>query len=68
MRQIVIYQSSTGFTKQYAKWIAERLQCEAKDIKQIKKNEISEYDRIVYGGWILALQLLFCLSPKPSQP
>lgn len=54
MRQIVIYQSSTGFTKQYAKWIAERLQCEAKDIKQIKKNEISEYDRIVYGGWIMA--------------
>lgn len=32
MKTIVVYQSSTGFTKQYAEWIATELGCKAKQL------------------------------------
>lgn len=54
MKRIVVYQSCTGFTEQYAKWIAEALKCEAKALKKVKKNELMQYDQIIYGGWIMA--------------
>lgn len=54
MKRIVIYQSETGFTAQYAVWIAEELQCQAEELKKIKLKELEEYDLVVYGGWIFA--------------
>ena len=40
MRRMVVYQSKTGFTGQYAMWIANGLNCEAVDIKQTtEKND-----------------------------
>lgn len=53
MKNIVVYQSSTGFTKQYANWIAEDLNCKAISIKDIKNENITEYDNVVFGGWIM---------------
>ena len=52
MKTIVIYESGTGFTEQYAKWISEALDCECKKLKQVSRSELSEFDRIVFGGWI----------------
>lgn len=49
----VVYQSSTGFTKQYTEWVAEKYNCKALDIKNAKDNEINNCDCIVYGGWII---------------
>ena len=54
MKTIVIYQSSTGFTAKYAKWIAEELNCQAIPLKQIKTNELTAYDIVIYGGYIMA--------------
>ncbi len=53
MKILVTYKSKTGFTKKYAKWIAEELGCEAKDIKTITPKHVAEYDLIIHGGWIL---------------
>lgn len=53
MKTIVIYESGTGFTEQYAKWIAESLNCDCKSRKKVSKSEIASYDRIIYGGWIM---------------
>lgn len=53
MRRIVVYTSSTGFTKKYANWIAEALRCEAKSFKDVSKDEIQEADTVIYGGWIM---------------
>lgn len=56
MRTLIIYTSSTGFTKRYAEWIAEELRGEVITLKEAKKksNEFFEgYDSIVYGGWIM---------------
>jgi menaquinone-dependent protoporphyrinogen IX oxidase len=53
MKTIVVYQSSTGFTKQYAEWIGEALSCEVTDIKEVTAGKIREYGCIIYGGWIM---------------
>lgn len=53
MKKLVVYQSSTGFTKQYAQWIAEDLQCEAKDVKNVNQSEIAKVDVVIFGGWIM---------------
>lgn len=53
MKKVVIYQSGTGFTAKYAGWIAEKLGCEAKEYKTVNPNELTGYDLVVYGGWIM---------------
>ena len=52
MKKVVIYQSGTGFTAKYAGWIAERLGCEAKEYKSVNPKELTDYDMVIYGGWI----------------
>lgn len=54
MKSIVVYKSATGFTAKYAGWIAEELGCEAKEYKSIKSIDLTEYDLVIYGGWIMA--------------
>ena len=54
MKIIVVYKSGTGFTKKYANWIAEALNCEAVQLKKVNLNELTNYDVVVYGGWIMA--------------
>ena len=53
MKKVIIYQSGTGFTAKYAGWIAERLGCEAKEYKSMNSKELTDYDLVIYGGWIL---------------
>ena len=51
MKILVSYKSKTGFTKRYAEWISEELEADLTDVKDIK--DVSEYDLVIYGGWIL---------------
>lgn len=53
MKRIVVYTSKTGFTKKYAEWIAEELQCEAKELKKPDVASLAQYDQVIYGGWIM---------------
>ncbi|MDD3204542.1 MAG: flavodoxin domain-containing protein [Lachnospiraceae bacterium] len=69
MKTIVVYQSTTGFTEQYAKWIAEECNCETRNIKKISGNDLSQYDRVIYGGWIMGnliigLDKIMKMNPK----
>lgn len=54
MKAVVIFKSSTGFTKQYAQWIAKELNTEAVDIKKIDSINLNEYDSVIFGGWVMA--------------
>lgn len=54
MSKIVIYKSKYGATKKYAEWIAEELNCEAVDAKDVTVDDILKYDTIVYGGGLYA--------------
>ena len=52
MKILVTYKSKTGFTEKYAKWIAEELNCETKDIKNVSSKDVAKYDLVIHGGWI----------------
>lgn len=54
MKSIVIYKSKYGSTKTYAEWIAEELSCECVDAKNIKIDDLLNFDTIVYGGGLYA--------------
>ncbi|MBR6523688.1 MAG: flavodoxin [Clostridia bacterium] len=54
MSVIVIYKSKYGSTKAYAEWIAEELGCSAVDVKNIRADELENYDAIIYGGGLYA--------------
>lgn len=53
MKKIIVYQSKTGFTKKYAEWMAEVLNCMTVPFKKDMKN-LNEYDLIIFGGGIMA--------------
>lgn len=56
MKTIVTYKSKTGFTKKYAEWIADELNCGAIRVEELDLNEA--YDCIIHGGWIMAGMIL----------
>ena len=49
----IIYCSHTGFTKQYAIMLANKLGIESIDVKDIKKYDIKD-EEIIFLGWIFA--------------
>lgn len=53
MKTMVIYESQTGFTAQYAAWIAEALQGECLPLKQVTAQHLTACDRVVFGGWVM---------------
>lgn len=53
MKTMVVYESATGFTEQYAKWIAKELDCQCKPLKQVTGMELADYERVIFGGWIM---------------
>ena len=57
MKKVVLYSSKTGFSEQYARWIAEELQCEALSMEKRNLSEFSSYDVIIFGGGIYAGQI-----------
>lgn len=54
MKTLIVYKSETGFTKQYAMYIQEELQCQCINLKDFKKLNLDEYELIVFGGSIMA--------------
>ena len=54
MKTIVIYHSQTGFTKRYAKWIADAAGADCLDLSEAKKKNLDKYDAIIFGGFACA--------------
>lgn len=54
MKTIVIYNSQTGFTERYAKWIAEAAGADCLTLSEAKKRDLAPYDAIVFGSWACA--------------
>ncbi|MDR1774926.1 MAG: flavodoxin domain-containing protein [Actinomycetes bacterium] len=53
-RILVAYKSHYGSTRQYAEWIAEELGADFKAHREIKPQELMDYDCVVYGGALYA--------------
>lgn len=54
MKVIVLYTSKYGSTETYARWIAEALKCSAKRLQDVQRQELTDYDVILYGGGLYA--------------
>jgi len=52
MKNIVLYKSKYGNTFQYATWIAEELDWEIRDFSKFKKEEINNYQNIIFGSGV----------------
>ena len=50
MKAIVVFRSKTGYTKRYAKWIAEELGCDIKENASF--SDIAGYDTVICGGGV----------------
>lgn len=54
-KTVVIYRSTSGFTKKYAEWIAEECKADLFDSRQIRPEKMSEYDVVIFGGSLHAV-------------
>jgi menaquinone-dependent protoporphyrinogen IX oxidase len=52
MKNIVLYKSKYGNTLQYATWIAEELGWEIRDFSDFKKQEIKNYQHVIFGSGV----------------
>ena len=51
---VVVYRSKTGFTKNYAQWIAEELKCDLLEGGKTTVKDLGKYDTIIYGAGLYA--------------
>ncbi len=54
MSVIVIYNSKSGFTKKYADWIAEELNCNTMSFKDMSKNVLNQHSVVIFGSRLYA--------------
>lgn len=50
--EIVVYRSISGFTQQYAQWIAEELECECIPYESMDYATLRKYKRVIIGGCV----------------
>lgn len=53
-KTVLVYKSKYGSTGKYAKWIAEKLNCDVFEADLIDKNKLLRYDVIIFGGGLYA--------------
>lgn len=51
---VMVYRSKTGFTKNYAQWIADELNCDLLEGEKVKADDLLPYDTIIYGAGLYA--------------
>lgn len=54
-KTVVVYRSKTGFTKNYATWLAEHLDCTLLEGSKATANDLLSYDTIIYGAGLYAV-------------
>lgn len=57
MKSAVIYNSQTGFTKKYAEWLSEELNCESISFEDAKNKNFSDYEVLIFGSWVHASKI-----------
>ncbi len=57
MKVLILYSSKTGFSKRYAQWLAESLNCQAIPFKERKSVNGHDYEKIILFGGLYAGQM-----------
>lgn len=53
-KTVVIYESKYGYTKHYAQWLSEALDCQLFERKNFRPQDFEKYEVILYGGGLYA--------------
>ncbi len=54
MNCLVTYASKYGYSEQYARWIAEALDCDLRECKKVDAAMLKQYDIIIHGSGLYA--------------
>ena len=54
MKTIVVYKSKYGTAEQYARWIAEELGCDLRELGEVRARDLEPYEGIIFGGGVHA--------------
>lgn len=54
MKAVIFYYSKTGFTRKYANWLADTLECEAIGLHEAKTSDWEGADTIIFASWLHA--------------
>ncbi|SET30391.1 flavodoxin domain-containing protein [[Clostridium] polysaccharolyticum] len=49
-KEVVLFRSKTGYTLRYAQWISRALDCELREIQNVKLSDLESYDTLIIGG------------------
>lgn len=56
-KTLIVYHSSTGFTRQYAQWLAEELQADCVPLHRTGRLHLSQYECLIFGSWLKAAHI-----------
>lgn len=51
---LIVYNSQTGFTERYARWLGEEVACELVPYAKRDSVNLADYSAVVFGGWFHA--------------
>lgn len=54
MKTLLIYYSKTGFTKRYATWLSEEIDCDLQPFDPSLRINKDSYDTIIFASWLHA--------------
>lgn len=54
MKTLIIYNSKTGFTKKYAQWLSEEIDCTLIPFSEAGSADLSSYDTVIFASWFHA--------------
>src|SRR5512147_1484648 len=54
-KALVLYQTTSGYTKKYAQWISEALAADLSEAKNFNTSKLIDYDLIIFGGSLHAV-------------
>lgn len=57
MKPLIVYFSSSGFTRQYAQWLQERLDCDLCELSTVKSSDLNPNRSIIIGSSVHAGKL-----------
>ena len=55
MKAIILFESKSGFSEKYARWIAEAPGCIASRLSDFDPADLAKYDTVVFGGGLYAV-------------
>lgn len=54
MKTVIIYYSKTGFTRRYANWLADALECPAIPLHEVRPEDFEPAEIVIFASWFHA--------------